>query len=282
MPKRYTTPNNTSEKFTGKELDSSLNLYYFGKRYYDPALGRWHSVDPLSDKYPSLSPYNYTLNNPVNFYDPDGNCPMPTLFCAGMQEGFANSLAGSWQGIKSFATNPAGTIKGIGRAIYNYEQTFAAIKAGVGQRVDMATSGNPFKTGQVAGEGVALVGGVALTKGVGKLAKGAGKMSKMVKVNSFTRALKASDLGIKGTLNQLKGTFSVTDNVANVRIDMINAEITNPFSVIKNLTNTAREVGASKLRIEGVIAYPKLYNTLKKRYDLVTIDKKEIIEINIE
>ncbi len=31
------------------------------------------SVDPLASKYPSWSPYNYTLNNPINNYDPDGN-----------------------------------------------------------------------------------------------------------------------------------------------------------------------------------------------------------------
>jgi len=32
----------------------------------------WLSVDPLSDKYPSLSPYNYCALNPVMLVDPDG------------------------------------------------------------------------------------------------------------------------------------------------------------------------------------------------------------------
>ncbi len=61
-------------KFTGKELDKEgeLDWYYFGARYYDPEIGRWLSVDPLAHEYPSHSPYNYVLNNPINYFDPDG------------------------------------------------------------------------------------------------------------------------------------------------------------------------------------------------------------------
>jgi len=62
----------TSYLFTGKELDEGTGLSYFGARYYDPSIGRWLSVDPLMEKYPSLSPYNYCANNPVIHYDPDG------------------------------------------------------------------------------------------------------------------------------------------------------------------------------------------------------------------
>ena len=45
---------------------------YFGARYYDPNISIWLSVDPLSDKYPSLSPYTYTANNPIRLIDPNG------------------------------------------------------------------------------------------------------------------------------------------------------------------------------------------------------------------
>jgi RHS repeat-associated protein len=41
-------------------------------RMYDPALGRFWQIDPLADQYFPASPYNYTLNNPVNIIDPDG------------------------------------------------------------------------------------------------------------------------------------------------------------------------------------------------------------------
>jgi RHS repeat-associated protein len=59
-------------KFTAKELDNETNYTYFGARYYDSDLSSWLSVDPLSDKYPSLSPYNYCAGNPVILVDPDG------------------------------------------------------------------------------------------------------------------------------------------------------------------------------------------------------------------
>ena len=61
--------------FGGKELQdeivgsNSFEVYDFGARNYDAALGRWMNIDPLS-QFPS--PYNYTGNNPVNFIDPDG------------------------------------------------------------------------------------------------------------------------------------------------------------------------------------------------------------------
>ncbi len=51
---------------------NGLNWYYFGARYYDPAIVRWVQVDPYDSKYPSVSPFNYAFNNPIILIDPDG------------------------------------------------------------------------------------------------------------------------------------------------------------------------------------------------------------------
>ena len=59
--------------FTGKERDEETGYSYFGARYYDSDLsGLFLSVDPMADKYPSLSPYAYCAWNPVKLVDPDG------------------------------------------------------------------------------------------------------------------------------------------------------------------------------------------------------------------
>ena len=58
--------------FSGKEKDVETGYSYFGARYYDSGLSIWLSVDPMSDKYPNLTPYAYCASNPVILVDPDG------------------------------------------------------------------------------------------------------------------------------------------------------------------------------------------------------------------
>ena len=61
-------------KYNGKEFDNKngLNWYDYGARHYDAALGRFVSVDPLSEQDYAVSPYTYCGNNPVLRIDKDG------------------------------------------------------------------------------------------------------------------------------------------------------------------------------------------------------------------
>jgi len=54
--------------YNGKELQSDFGLgwYDYGARFYDPAIGRFSSIDPMSETFAFQSPYAYAANNPMS------------------------------------------------------------------------------------------------------------------------------------------------------------------------------------------------------------------------
>ena len=65
--------------YNGKELQDDelggvrLGWYDYGKRQFDPQIGRFTTQDRFADKYFDLLIYQYAANNPIRFIDPDGN-----------------------------------------------------------------------------------------------------------------------------------------------------------------------------------------------------------------
>ncbi len=66
---------NYQYKYNGKELQTELglNIYNYGNRNYDPALGRFFNMDRFSEKYVDYNPYQYTKNNPIYYVDYKGD-----------------------------------------------------------------------------------------------------------------------------------------------------------------------------------------------------------------
>ena len=79
-----------SLKYNGKELQNQrigsrpLGFYDYGARFYDPTLGRWHSIDPYSKHFTNQSPYNYAFNNPIKFVDHGGKTPAVPVVVGGV------------------------------------------------------------------------------------------------------------------------------------------------------------------------------------------------------
>jgi RHS repeat-associated protein len=76
MPGRsYTASSDYRFGFNGKGKDkniSSLTAYDYGFRIYNPAIGKFLSVDPISRNYPMLTPYQFSSNSPIANIDLDG------------------------------------------------------------------------------------------------------------------------------------------------------------------------------------------------------------------
>lgn len=122
-----TQSDNEKLSYTGKPHDDVTGLTYFGGRYYDPAIGRFASVDPVGfvESNPmSFNRYLYVNNNPYKYVDPDGeflNFAAKFVLDVGVNIAFNYATTGSFgvgSALKESATgilNPAKTVAKVGK-----------------------------------------------------------------------------------------------------------------------------------------------------------------------
>jgi RHS repeat-associated protein len=113
MPGRtYSATNGYRYGFNGKENDDDVKIdangneiqgsqQDYGMRIYDPRVGRFLSVDPISKEYPWYTPYQFSGNNPILFIDADGLEPATPKQKANARE-MVNAYAIKNHTIRSF------------------------------------------------------------------------------------------------------------------------------------------------------------------------------------
>lgn len=189
--------NKNQYKYNGKEFQDELglNMYDYGARNYDPAIGRWMNIDPLAETSRRFSPFTYCLNNPVFFIDPDGmqaedhippkkkeNSVSQTAL-KGALKGVGNRLGDYWDFAKKVVNDPKGagldvlettakSLIGIQSFIKDPVSGLSSMSDGITARatasedpVDelgqiMGEIGTDVVAGELVGAGIARIGGL--------------------------------------------------------------------------------------------------------------------------
>jgi len=127
-------------RFGGKELQnkefsdgSGIEWYAYGMREQDPQLGRFFRIDPVSEKFYFLTPFQYASNDPIKNLDIDGlegisyEYFLPLIIntakdqnsasakVLGAVSGVGQALGSTIQGLFDMVRHPINTIVGIGK-----------------------------------------------------------------------------------------------------------------------------------------------------------------------
>ncbi len=261
-PKEY---HDNKYLYNGKELqaDFGLDWYDYGARFYDAGLGRFVSIDPLSEKYIFQAPFIYAINNPVMFPDINGEGIPPygnasyervrmklhgatkeeiTQFNKGVKNGYKNVASGSVYllGIGALGT---GTILGI---------TLGIPTLGIKTSKDISrlTNGDPKKIDKSADTFTGVLMQTASSSLFNKDGKTAGNIGDIVEslfsiltsIQSLDKAESAAAVvvGIDQTIETAK---DIAKDKKNGQSESANNKV--------NLSENNENAKARKIKIEG-------------------------------
>ena len=242
-------------QFLTREKQPETGYMDLVRRFYDPTIGRFMQMDPVTETQENYSTYQYGWNNPILRSDPNGDCPDCWEFIKGVGRGIGSGAKGTWQ----FATSDAwkadtwkatgnlalglaaggtdvGNLASIDNALgTNTLGAMDALSTSVDNTIQKVASGDAGAIGEVTGG--AIWAGVEIAAG----SKGAGLISKSGKGASI--ASKVDDVAAagKGLGNPFKNaTLSQVDEAFQVHVQSGKLELkyTNPKTGAKAYQNT--------------------------------------------
>ncbi|WP_461639617.1 DUF6443 domain-containing protein [Labilibaculum euxinus] len=189
-------------KYNGKEYQEETGWLDYGARMYDASLGRFHTVDPLAEKYSFQSPFAYAANNPILYVDYKGLGPWDYFRGAGIGVGygavgtwdfFTSDMwkSDTWAGMGNMALGLASMQHGGLSSVSNIDDLFGTnshqammgMMYGVDQGIEKWQNGSDQDRGEIIGAvAYGIAEGFVGSKGAGWLSKskfGAGFISKL-------------------------------------------------------------------------------------------------------
>lgn len=199
-----TTP--TTKRFTGQREDTSVGLYYYNARYYEPSLARFISADtmvPDPNDPQDLNRYAYVKNNPIKHDDPTGHYIESALDVAFIISDIREIRSGgmTWTNGISLAADVGGLVlpgvTGGGLAVRAARSGIKAL-----ERADRATNiYNAVADGSIDGAD-------AVTLGMGAIGAGGTVSRRMGAINSHSpapRFLKLNRKNLRENMLRLEG-----------------------------------------------------------------------------